>query len=109
MWHRHSCLCLLSREGCRHRQECLCHKSKMPGALKESVNTKDKTVIAFFLRRKGVTALVLAGFLLLAVAAVALRRTSAPKLPTAEVQRGEFVDYVQVRGEIRLVTVPPCK
>ena len=55
----------------------------------------------FLLRRKGITALVAAGFLLVAIGAVALHRTSGTNLPTAEVKRGEFVDYVQIRGEIK--------
>src|SRR5580765_2722407 len=62
---------------------------------------KDLALVRFFLRRKGLTALVAAGFLLVAVGAVALHRTSAPRVATAEVKRGEFVDYVQIRGEIK--------
>ncbi|HZD93501.1 MAG TPA: efflux RND transporter periplasmic adaptor subunit [Candidatus Sulfotelmatobacter sp.] len=62
---------------------------------------KDAVLIRFFLRRKGLAALAGAGFLLVAVGAVALRRTTTPQVPTAEVKRGEFVDYVQVRGEIK--------
>jgi HlyD family secretion protein len=62
---------------------------------------KNLALIRFFLRRKGITALVAAGFLLAAIAAVALHRGSAPRVPTAEVKRAEFVDYVQVRGEIK--------
>ncbi len=60
-----------------------------------------KTIIGFFLRRKGIAAMVAAGFLLVAVGAVALHRTAAPRVPTTDVKRGEFVDYVQVRGEIK--------
>jgi HlyD family secretion protein len=62
---------------------------------------KDFALVRFFLRRKGLTALVAAGFLLVAVGAVALHQTAAPRVATAEVQRGEFVDYVQIRGEIK--------
>src|SRR5947209_334156 len=62
---------------------------------------RDKTIIRFLLRRKGVTALATAGFLVIALGAVALHRTTVPRTPTAEVKRGEFVDYVQVRGEIK--------
>src|SRR5579864_5877865 len=62
---------------------------------------KDKTILRFLLRRKGITALIGAGFLLMAIGAVALHRTSGASLPTAEVKRGDFVDYVQVRGEIK--------
>ena len=59
------------------------------------------TLIGFVLRRKRIAALVMGGFLVLAIGAVALHRTSIPKIPTAEVKRGEFVDNVQVRGEIK--------
>lgn len=62
---------------------------------------KDFALVRFFLRRKGLTALVAAGFLLVAVGAVALHRTAAPRVATGEVKRGEFVDYVQIRGEIK--------
>jgi RND family efflux transporter MFP subunit len=62
---------------------------------------KDMAIIRFLLRRKGMAALVAAGFLLLAMGAVALHRTATPGVPTAEVKRGEFVDYVQIRGEIK--------
>jgi len=53
------------------------------------------------LRRKGIAALIGAGFLLVAIGAVALHSASGTNLPTAEVKRGDFVDYVQVRGEIK--------
>lgn len=62
---------------------------------------KELAVIRFFLRRKGIAALAAAGFLLVAMGAVALHRTATPGVPTAEVKRGEFVDYVQIRGEIK--------
>src|SRR5215831_19198101 len=62
---------------------------------------RDKTIIRFLLRRKGITALIGAGFLVVAIGAVALHSTSGTSLPTAEVKRGDFVDYVQVRGEIK--------
>jgi multidrug efflux pump subunit AcrA (membrane-fusion protein) len=62
---------------------------------------KDLALIRFLLRRKGITTLICAGFLLVAIGAVALHRTSGTSLPTAEVKRGDFVDYVQVRGEIK--------
>jgi multidrug efflux pump subunit AcrA (membrane-fusion protein) len=55
----------------------------------------------FIVRRKGIAALTGAGFLLVAIGAVALHGTSGTSLPTAEVKRGDFVDYVQVRGEIK--------
>ena len=65
---------------------------------------RDKTIIRFLLRRKGIALLVAAGFLAVpffAIGALALHRTSGASLPTAEVKRGDFVDYVQVRGEIK--------
>jgi RND family efflux transporter MFP subunit len=62
---------------------------------------KETSLLRVLLRHKGVTALAAAGFLLAAIGAWALRRTSAPSVPTAEVKRGEFVDYVQIRGEIK--------
>ena len=57
-------------------------------------------IVRFLFRRKGIT-LTAAGFLLVAAGALALRRTAVPNVATAEVKRGEFVDYVQVRGEIK--------
>jgi RND family efflux transporter MFP subunit len=65
------------------------------------METKDKTMFGFLLRRRGIVTLVSAGFLVVAIGAVALHRTAAPRLPMAEVKRGEFVDYVQIRGEIK--------
>ncbi len=62
---------------------------------------KDLALIRFFLRRKGMATLVAAGFLMVAIGAVALHRTAAPRVPIADVKRGEFVDYVQIRGEIK--------
>ncbi|HEY5027118.1 MAG TPA: HlyD family efflux transporter periplasmic adaptor subunit [Candidatus Angelobacter sp.] len=62
---------------------------------------RDMALIRFLQRRKGLTALTIAAFLVVAMGAVALHRGSAPNIPTAEVKRGEFVDYVQVRGEIK--------
>ncbi|HEV8494685.1 MAG TPA: hypothetical protein VGR76_20570, partial [Candidatus Angelobacter sp.] len=55
----------------------------------------------FLLRRRGMVLLVAGGFLAVAIGAVALHSTSGTSLPTAEVKRGDFVDYVQVRGEIK--------
>lgn len=40
------------------------------------------------------------GATVVAIAVLALRR-NAPDLPTAEVVRGDFVDYIEVRGEIK--------
>jgi HlyD family secretion protein len=62
---------------------------------------KDLALVRFFLRRKGMATLVAAGFLMVAIGAVALHRTAAPRVPMADVKRGEFVDYVQIRGEIK--------
>src|SRR5262252_7699095 len=55
-----------------------------------------------------------AGALLVAVSAagfVALKRGRAPDVPTAEVTRGDFVEIVETRGDVRpfrsvLVTAP---
>lgn len=55
-----------------------------------------------------------AGLLLVAVGgwgAARYARAAKPNLPTAEVKRGEFVDYVEVRGEVKamrsiVVTAP---
>ena len=62
---------------------------------------RDVALIRFLQRRKGIAALAIAAFLVVAMGAVALHRSSAPNIPTTEVKRGEFVDYVQVRGEIK--------
>jgi HlyD family secretion protein len=55
----------------------------------------------FFARRRNVAM----SFALLAIAAVgafaATRRTTVPDLPTVVVTRGEFVDTLEIRGEIR--------
>ncbi len=55
----------------------------------------------FFAKHKGLALASTGTFLLVAVGAVALHRSSAPQIPTAEVRRGEFVDYIQIRGEIK--------
>jgi HlyD family secretion protein len=62
---------------------------------------KDLALVRFFLRRKGMATLVAAGFMMVAIGAVALHRTATPRVPMADVKRGEFVDYVQIRGEIK--------
>jgi HlyD family secretion protein len=62
---------------------------------------RNHALLRFLQRRKGVAVLAIAVFLLIAMGAVALHRGAAPNIPTAEVKRGEFVDYVQVRGEIK--------
>ncbi len=52
-------------------------------------------------RRRWWIAVVIGGVLLVAAVVAASRLArSAPDLPTAEVRRGEFVDYIAVRGEI---------
>lgn len=62
---------------------------------------KDLPPIRFFLRRKGLATIGAAGFLIVVIGAVAVRRTGGPRVPIVEVKRGEFVDYVQIRGEIK--------
>jgi RND family efflux transporter MFP subunit len=69
-------------------------------SLKIVETDRHKTLIRFLLRRK-IVATVVGVLLLGAVTALALHRTAGSKLPTAEVKRGEFVDYVQIRGEIK--------
>jgi HlyD family secretion protein len=51
-------------------------------------------------RRKTVVTTLIT-LVLLGAGALAFRRSSAPSVPTAEVKRGEFVDYIQVRGDIK--------
>src|SRR5258708_5906629 len=41
--------------------------------------------------------------LALIAAGLAWRHSGKPSLPVADVRRGEFVDYVQIRGDIRAV------
>jgi RND family efflux transporter MFP subunit len=51
-------------------------------------------------RRKilaGATALVLVG----GAGRMAIQRTAAPRIPTADVRRGEFVEYISVRGNVK--------
>ena len=43
----------------------------------------------------------IASFFLLGIVVLGFRRSATPSLPTAEVRSGEFVDYIQVRGEIK--------
>ena len=62
---------------------------------------KNSAIVRFLMRHKAAALLAGAGFLLGGLGAVALHRTAAPAVPTAEVKRGEFVDYVQIRGEIK--------
>ena len=53
-------------------------------------------------RRRSLLVAVLA-VATLALAGLAWRHGGKPSLPVADVRRGEFVDYVQVRGDIRAV------
>ena len=62
---------------------------------------RDLALLRFLQRRKGSAALATGAFLLVAIGALALHRGAVPNVLTAEVKRGEFVDYVQVRGEIK--------
>ena len=63
--------------------------------------TKLGAVVARRGRALLVSALVIS--VIAAVAFVAASRRSGASLPTAEVKRGEFVDFVELRGEIRPV------
>ena len=54
----------------------------------------------FFKGPKGLIAIALL-VLLIAGAGLAFRRTSAPNVPTAEVTRGDFVDSIPIRGNIK--------
>ena len=55
-----------------------------------------------FLQTRPKTLMALAGMMVLLVAAGwAFRHGSAPAIPVAEVRRGEFVDYVEVHGEVK--------
>jgi len=54
----------------------------------------------FFQSRKGMLAAA-AAVLVVAGAGFAFRKTAAPTVPTAQVHRGEFVDYIPVRGNIK--------
>lgn len=54
----------------------------------------------FFRGRKGLIAIAVA-LLLIAGGVLAFRTTTAPKTPTVEVTRGEFVDYVSIRGNMK--------
>lgn len=56
--------------------------------------------LGFFKGPKGLIAVV-ALILLIAGAGLAFRRTTVPNIPTAEVKRGEFVDNIPVRGNIK--------
>src|SRR5256714_3779338 len=51
-------------------------------------------------RRKTLIAIVMA-IVLLTMGGLAFRRSIAPGIPTAEVKRGEFVDYIQLRGDVK--------
>ncbi|HLJ85182.1 MAG TPA: efflux RND transporter periplasmic adaptor subunit [Candidatus Angelobacter sp.] len=49
-------------------------------------------------------AVLLVFVVLLGAGGMAFRHSTAPAPPTAEVKRGEFVDYVQVRGDVRALS-----
>ena len=53
-----------------------------------------------FRGRKGLVAIA-AAILLVAGGVLAFRTTTTPRTPTAEVTRGEFVDYIPIRGNIK--------
>jgi RND family efflux transporter MFP subunit len=65
---------------------------------------KEQSLLQRFRERRwlmaGAVALVV---LILAGAGLAWRRSGAPSTPTAEVVSGEFVDYIQIRGNIKAV------
>ena len=54
------------------------------------------------LRRKGLLG-VIAALVVIAAAGIAInaRTGSVPNVTTADVTRGDFVDYIQIRGDIR--------
>jgi len=54
----------------------------------------------FFRSRKGMLAAAVV-VLMLAGGGLAFRKSSVPTVPTAQVKRGEFVDYIPVRGNIK--------
>ena len=54
-----------------------------------------------FRGRKGLTAIVLGAVIVLMIGGLAMRRASTSSVPTAQVKRGEFVEYIQVRGNIK--------
>jgi RND family efflux transporter MFP subunit len=56
---------------------------------------------AFLTNRRARAATIAGVVILIAIGISAVGRGSAPDLPTAEVTRGEFVDAVELRGEIR--------
>lgn len=57
----------------------------------------------FFRGPRGLLA-VLVAILLIAGGALAFRRPSGPNVPTAEVIRGEFVDDISIRGNVKALT-----
>ncbi len=56
----------------------------------------------FFRRRRNIALLVTA-VMVLAVCGLAFRRVSVPSIPLAEARRGDFVDYISVRGSIKAI------
>jgi HlyD family secretion protein len=55
---------------------------------------------AFFKGPRGLLTMA-AAVLVIAGAALAFRTATPPRVPTAEVMRGEFVDYISIRGDIK--------
>ena len=51
--------------------------------------------------RRGLVAIAVLVIVVGAGTAMTMRAGTAPDVPTAEVTRGDFVDYIQIRGEIR--------
>src|SRR5258708_35737610 len=64
--------------------------------------TKTFSISAGSRRGRGVLGAGVIGLVLIA-AGLAWHHTGKPSLPVAEVRRGEFTDYVQIRGAIRAV------
>lgn len=52
-------------------------------------------------RTRFAAAVAVAALLLIVFGGRLFRRATAPQVPVAEVKRGEFVDYVQIRGELK--------
>lgn len=59
------------------------------------------TLVARLRSRRGLAAIAVLLVVVAAVAYASVGRDAAPDLPTAEVKRGEFVDALELRGEIR--------
>src|SRR5215471_19502986 len=57
--------------------------------------------ISGWVQKRKVALGIAAPVLVLVVAGLAFYRGAPPPLPTAEVRRGDFVDTIEVRGEIK--------